>query len=187
MKRRLALKRHPPAGGKTIMHRLVSKNFLSIFPLLVVLVSCQNASSVNQAEKDINLESDNGQLDLSQFTMEQQKLERLEAEATLLEIRQNRIIIPPDDEENQKPLNDINIAQYARNSSNIVGEKIYNRLKLNKDSVRRCSHFGNADDSQRFFLSKGGPQVDLWGLDPDGDGFACDWNPNIYRNITLTP
>ena len=97
------------------MHRLISKNFLSIFPLLVVLVSCQNASSVNQAEKDINLESDNGQLDLSQFTMEQQKLERLEAEATLLEIRQNRIIIPPDDEEvgtvlNQLCLNFVNVS-----------------------------------------------------------------------------
>ena len=33
-------------------------------------------------------------------------------------------------------------------------------------------------------MIKGGPK-DYWRLDNDGDGFACDWNPNFYRNLRV--
>jgi hypothetical protein len=30
-------------------------------------------------------------------------------------------------------------------------------------------------------LSNGGPERDRLGLDPDGDGFACYWDPTPFR------
>ena len=42
--------------------------------------------------------------------------------------------------------------------------------------------WAEADDvAQEAFLAQGGPQSDRKGLDPDGDGFACDWDPRPFR------
>ena len=32
-------------------------------------------------------------------------------------------------------------------------------------------------------LERGGPQRDRLGVDPDGDGFACSWNPTPFRAV----
>ena len=37
--------------------------------------------------------------------------------------------------------------------------------------------------SQIFFLTNGGPKNDYHNIDADGDGFACKWDPSIYRKI----
>ncbi len=34
-----------------------------------------------------------------------------------------------------------------------------------------------------FFLKNGGPKIDYHNIDVDGDGFACKWDPAIYRKI----
>ena len=39
-----------------------------------------------------------------------------------------------------------------------------------------------ADQAQSAFLDSGGPEKDRKGLDPDGDGFACGWDPTPFRN-----
>jgi hypothetical protein len=31
-------------------------------------------------------------------------------------------------------------------------------------------------------LANGGPERDKEGLDPDGDGFACGWDPRPFRS-----
>ena len=33
----------------------------------------------------------------------------------------------------------------------------------------------------KAFLEAGGPKRDRKGLDPDGDGFACAWDPRPFR------
>ena len=35
--------------------------------------------------------------------------------------------------------------------------------------------------AQIDFLAKGGPERDRLGVDPDGDGYACAWNPAPFR------
>jgi hypothetical protein len=45
----------------------------------------------------------------------------------------------------------------------------------------RCSDFRTTDLAQDWFLTNGGPDRDRAGLDPDGDGFACNWSPERYR------
>jgi len=78
-----------------------------------------------------------------------------------------------------------NVAEYALKSTNKLGEKIYRRSAFSRmgASGRSCSQFKLPDDAQASFLSKGGPQRDPGNLDPDGDGFACDWSPETYRRL----
>ena len=42
-----------------------------------------------------------------------------------------------------------------------------------------CASFPNAAAAQRAFLAGGGPALDPFGLDGDGDGYACAWGPQI--------
>ncbi len=42
-----------------------------------------------------------------------------------------------------------------------------------------CGTFPNAAMAQRAFLAGGGPAIDPFGLDGDGDGNACAWGPQI--------
>ncbi len=76
-----------------------------------------------------------------------------------------------------------NIVEYAINAPNNKGQEWYSRSLLSGEGrfQRNCARYGNADDAQRDFLSRGGPERDRLGIDPDGDGFACGWDPAPFR------
>lgn len=75
-----------------------------------------------------------------------------------------------------------NIVEYALRTNNPRGAQMYKRSSLLKGrSARKCAKYGSADLAQMAFLDKGGPQRDRMGLDPDGDGYACDWDPAPFR------
>lgn len=76
-----------------------------------------------------------------------------------------------------------NIVTYALNTSNPVGQALYSRSRrYNEDRYRRaCNEFTSSDQAQAAFLAAGGPERDRRGLDPDGDGFACFWDPRPFR------
>lgn len=76
-----------------------------------------------------------------------------------------------------------NIVSYALSTNNAVGQSIYDRSRnFNQDRYRRaCAEFGSSDQAQAAFLAAGGPERDRRGLDPDGDGFACFWDPSPFR------
>lgn len=78
-----------------------------------------------------------------------------------------------------------NIVQYALRTNNPRGVQLYSRVGLfpNPEARmrRNCAKYGSSDLAQIAFLSKGGPQRDRMGLDPDGDGFACNWDPAPFR------
>lgn len=76
-----------------------------------------------------------------------------------------------------------NVVAYALSTSNRLGERIYERSSLFSESRydRACSGFSSQDEAQAEFLRRGGPERDRAGMDPDGDGFACQWNPMPYR------
>ena len=72
-----------------------------------------------------------------------------------------------------------NIVEYALNAPNVKGQEWYSRSLLSGDARfrRNCATYATPDDAQRDFLARGGPERDRRGIDPDGDGFACGWDP----------
>ncbi|MGX0975872.1 hypothetical protein ACSSVY_001582 [Roseovarius sp. MBR-51] len=77
-----------------------------------------------------------------------------------------------------------NIVEYALNSKHAVGTPVYRRIGLSASSKfeRNCAQYPSSDQAQLDFLRRGGPEKDRQGLDPDGDGYACGWDPRPYRN-----
>jgi hypothetical protein len=76
-----------------------------------------------------------------------------------------------------------NIVDFALSSDNPQGNRIYSRSGFNSaaKAARNCAKFASPDLAQSTFLAKGGPQKDRQGLDPDGDGYACTWDPAPFR------
>ena len=76
-----------------------------------------------------------------------------------------------------------NIVEYALTTKHPRGTQVYRRIGVNLEgkAERNCAKYASPDRAQSEFLSKGGPQRDKLGLDPDGDGFACAWDPGPFR------
>ena len=76
-----------------------------------------------------------------------------------------------------------NIVAYALSTSHPVGTTVFTRRGLNLETrnFRNCAKYSFPDLAQIDFLSKGGPERDSLALDPDGDGYACDWDPTPFR------
>ena len=76
-----------------------------------------------------------------------------------------------------------NIVSYALSTQHQPGTKVYSRAGINMAAraARNCATFPSSDQAQIAFLSSGGPERDRKGLDPDGDGFACSWDPSPFR------
>ncbi len=73
-----------------------------------------------------------------------------------------------------------NIVEYALNAPNKRGQEWYSRFILGSMGnrfERNCASYRSPDAAQRDFLARGGPERDPKGIDPDGDGFACGWDP----------
>lgn len=72
-----------------------------------------------------------------------------------------------------------NIVAYALGAPNRLGQEWYSRSILSGQGrfQRNCAAYNNPDAAQRDFLARGGPDRDPRGIDPDGDGFACGWDP----------
>ncbi len=75
-----------------------------------------------------------------------------------------------------------NIAAFALATTNLPGVKAYGRPPFYLTSPEKaCAKFASPDLAQSAFLAAGGPQRDPKALDPDGDGFACSWDPRPFR------
>ncbi len=76
-----------------------------------------------------------------------------------------------------------NIVAYALTAPNRVGQGVYVRDPgaLPGAIPGRCARYVSDDTAQEAFLEAGGPEADPLGIDPDGDGFACDWDPAPFR------
>ena len=76
-----------------------------------------------------------------------------------------------------------NVVAFALATSHPVGTQVYRRSSTSVDRFNReCAKYPSADRAQEAFLGFGGPQRDRRGMDPDGDGYACFWNPAPFRN-----
>lgn len=77
-----------------------------------------------------------------------------------------------------------NIVEYALATQHPVGVKLFRRSPFKaKKAAAACAAQPTEDAAQEAFLAAGGPDRDRLALDPDGDGYACGWDPNTYRNV----
>lgn len=78
-----------------------------------------------------------------------------------------------------------NIVAYALRTTNPVGAPLYRRSSFGSEGryQRACAAYASPDLAQEDFLASGGPERDRKGLDPDGDGFACSWDPTPFRAV----
>jgi hypothetical protein len=75
-----------------------------------------------------------------------------------------------------------NIVEFALATKHAPGVQMYKRSGLGiRDVNSACARYPSPDQAQQDFLSKGGPDRDRMGVDPDGDGFACSWDPRPFR------
>ena len=75
-----------------------------------------------------------------------------------------------------------NIVEFALSTQHSPGTQMYTRSSLTlRNYERSCAPYSSADLAQEAFLAAGGPERDRLGVDPDGDGFACGWDPRPFR------
>ena len=75
-----------------------------------------------------------------------------------------------------------NIVEFALATTHAPGVQMYKRSGMSiRGADAACAKFPSPDQAQQDFLAKGGPDRDRMGVDPDGDGFACSWDPRPFR------
>lgn len=101
--------------------------------------------------------------------------------------REAYVVIQPRDLPERPGGGGPNIVAYALATNHPVGTQLYSRAGLNADSrfQRACARYASSDLAQEDFLARGGPERDRLGVDPDGDGYACYWDPTPFRTARI--
>jgi hypothetical protein len=96
--------------------------------------------------------------------------------------RSQYVVIQPTDVPQRPDASGPNIVEYAIRTTNAPGQQLYSRSAIRLTSPEAaCARYRSPDLAQEAFLASGGPDRDPKGLDPDGDGFACAWDPRPFR------
>ena len=99
--------------------------------------------------------------------------------AKLAALKQKYTIIEPEALPHRKERG-VNLAVYALSQKHPVGTKKFRRF----GGSSGCSRYRNSPDAAQLeFLKLGGPAKDRKRLDGDGDGYACGWSPDKFRNL----
>ena len=100
------------------------------------------------------------------------------------ENEENLLIYDPIDHPEKTGQSDV--VSFALNTKHTPGTVLFRRntLFFSRDQyLERCNAYIDSEAAQQAFLDAGGPEEDELKLDPDGDGFACSWNPVKYRLV----
>ncbi|MCX8508604.1 MAG: hypothetical protein ORN49_06975, partial [Rhodobacteraceae bacterium] len=74
------------------------------------------------------------------------------------------------------------VVSYVLGATNRLGEPIYERRAYRAGvSEKACLNYATGEAAQEAFLNAGGPSRDRKKLDPDGDGYACDFDPTPFQ------
>lgn len=96
--------------------------------------------------------------------------------------RAEYVIVQPKDLPQRPGDTGPNIVEFALATTHAPGVQLYKRGGVALRSMdSACAKYASSDQAQQDFLSKGGPERDRLGVDPDGDGFACYWDPRPFR------
>lgn len=75
-----------------------------------------------------------------------------------------------------------NVVAFALATDHPIGTARYPRSDPSAErAARACDRYVSDDLAQTAFLQAGGPETDRLGMDPDGDGYACGWDPDRFR------
>jgi hypothetical protein len=110
--------------------------------------------------------------------------ETIESDAErLARIRTEYVVVQPEALPEREGGTGPNIVAFALQTTNAVGQPVYRRSGFRAEArfQSACARYTSADEAQRAFLARGGPEEDRLGVDPDGDGFACYWDPSPFR------
>jgi hypothetical protein len=133
-----------------------------------------------------DLDRDNPNISTEQDFAAVSQQRDIEADAARLEAAraQYQVVAPT---ELQRPEDGgPNIIAYAVNEAQprgAAGSFSRGPLATVRRAEQRCRNYRTADAAQAEFLAAGGPQRDRLGLDPDGDGNACAWDPAAYVDL----
>lgn len=94
--------------------------------------------------------------------------------------RSEYVVVQPTDLPQRPGDTGPNIVEFALATTHAPGVQLYQR-RGNRDPAGPCGKFTSPDLAQEEFLRTGGPERDKLGVDPDGDGFACAWDPRPFR------
>lgn len=96
--------------------------------------------------------------------------------------RAEYVIVQPTDLPQRPGDTGPNIVEFALATTHAPGVQLYKRSGLGlRDVNAACAKYPSPDKAQQEFLARGGPERDRLGVDPDGDGFACSWDPRPFR------
>lgn len=150
-----------------------------------------DATAANSGEAVVNADPSNPPPSLNNAGISDENdfdavAERQSIESDAQRIERNRAayqVIEPTDLPSRAGAGGPNIVAYALKTSNPKGTSVYKRSSFNaqKKFERNCAKYPSPDKAQVAFLANGGPDRDRLGLDPDGDGYACGWDPAPFR------
>ncbi|NNU79988.1 hypothetical protein HMH01_05995 [Halovulum dunhuangense] len=132
---------------------------------------------------DMGIDPNDQSIDLNASSLEVQERQRAVAQQ-MREAAQSQLVVVEPMPVPQQDIN-ANVVAFARETTHPVGTKRYNRpaFRSRIQSASVCRRFETNDEAQRQFLANGGPETDRFNLDPDGDGFACEFDPERYRRL----
>ncbi len=110
--------------------------------------------------------------------------ETIESDAARIAANRARYEVVEPTDLPQRPGNSMSlVVEFALATTNPKGQPLYRRSKLFAEAKfnRNCAKYSSSDLAQEAFLRRGGPKRDPMGMDPDGDGFACYWDPAPFR------
>ncbi len=110
--------------------------------------------------------------------------ESIESDAARIDAnRAQYVVIQPTELPPRPDGTGASIVAFALATTNDPGQPLYSRVGIAANSrfERACAKHGSPDRAQEAFLDAGGPERDRYGMDPDGDGFACQWDPRPFR------
>ncbi|MEZ5796693.1 MAG: hypothetical protein R3D63_03890 [Paracoccaceae bacterium] len=100
----------------------------------------------------------------------------------IAENRAKYVVVQPKDLPQRPGDTGPNIVEFALATTHDPGTQLYSRSKFGAKNVNvACAKYASPDLAMQDFLARGGPDRDRLGLDPDGDGFACGWDPRPFR------
>ncbi len=171
---------YAPAGGGAISQEELAAAGIAVSPARVSPGTSYASDAAPAASATVNNPGISDEQDFGAVAERetiQSDRQRIEAQ------REAYRVIPPQPIEQRPSDTGPNIVAFALNTSNGVGERLYSRTGLNAQNrfLRNCAKYPSSDLAQRDFLERGGPERDRLGLDPDGDGFACYWDPEPFR------
>ena len=153
------------------------------------LPEAADSSSRPRGGAPAGIAEENGEMASNTGISDEQDFEAVKARETIESdaerIARNRaeyVIVQPEDLPARPGDTGPNIVEFALATTHAPGVQMYKRSGIGLRSAdSACAKYASPDQAQQDFLERGGPDRDRLGVDPDGDGFACAWDPRPFR------